>query len=260
MSNTLLDLTTPTLPDGFCWPSTPQALANALFALSKAVWPGTITGIHIGLTPPTDLTLLWVKTDANGSPIGTFTHSGVGPSGWTMPHPDAPAAGFRKLWIGLAANVPALDGGNANAVADADGPFWVIDANFAFRSPIGPGTNPQGGFDGNPATVIPEPSDVDASHGVGGTEQIQLGIGNIPSHQHYVRSRDAEPGDNGGDPLQKEFVQDWDSTAGSNSGPVYTSFAGGDAGRGLATDYFSVMNPWKAVYFLKRTARLYIVG
>jgi len=249
MSNTLLDLTTPTLPDGFCWPSTPQALANALFALSKAVWPGTITGIHIGTTPPADLTLLWVKTDSNGAPIGSFTYT---TNGWVMPHPEAPNSGFRKLWIGLAANVPTLDGGNANVVADADGPFWAIDTNYAFRIPIGPGTNPAGGYDGNLANIVPEPSDV-ANTSVGGIEQIQLGIGNLPPHAHNVRTRtDGGVGASAG--FDRDGVQGVDAAVDIEGGEMIGTPPT------LQAAHFSVMNPWKATYFLKRTSRKYLVG
>ena len=141
-----------------------QELNNAIVNQIVATVPGTLAYVLSDTTPSADdRDKLWLKT-ISGAPDRWYVYyNGL----WVSPHP-VPASDSRlTLFKGSSAAVTNLDGGNSNAVAAADGPFWEIDTDLAAKFPVGVGTFASG------ASV--------AVTGTGGEEEHTLTVAEMPA-------------------------------------------------------------------------------
>lgn len=217
-----------------CWPSTPQALYNEMFAKGVAQVPGLAGVVASETTPvPGDRDKVWFQLDGAGVLVRPYYFA----SGeWLAAHPDEPSSGKRILFVGDAANIDTLDGGEAGTVSDTTGPFWEIDTEFAARFPIGVGTTAGG-------TGI-------AVTDKGGEDEHTLTEAEIPAHTH------------GPDDTTVTAFAGVSSTTGAQDGATVanglTNFSlTGATGGGEAHNN---LPPYYGVYFIKRTARRYWIG
>lgn len=246
MPNINVVLTPGTLPQGYCFSSL-QQYYNDIIGLTLAQLPGTFNLFNYGpnVPDPADQDKPWIRTDGLGNFDRVYTFSGV----WLSPHPTPPSGSERRIWVGTEADLWSYDGGDGTDPAtatDTTGSMWAIDTTFAFKFPIGVGTNPVT-YGGNPATAV-------AVNGTGGQEQQTLVDANIPPHTHDC----AGVGQAGSSGSGHDYF--WSNEASgppppSNSKTLVTESAFGN-GSGAANP-FSVMPPYVGVYFIKRSSRKY---
>ena len=228
-----------------CYPESAQTLYNEMFA--KGVVTLDIEGVIISESSPsaTDRDKFWIKLNGSGFPTGHFKfQNGL----WVWPH-QVPANDKRVyLFIGSSAEVNTLDGGNTNPVADADGPFWQIDTDFQDRIPMGVGPSLA-------LSVGTNYGDEDA--------KVTLGETNIPEHFHYSFANELIAGYNNVNPTSQVAY-----ALGSEGSENYVmAKSDQDATLGKTGTYgqetpdeLNVLNPVRAVYIIKRTARIYTTG
>lgn len=257
-------ITNSNFPEGYCW-SGPQQFANDLTALLTGT-TGDIDGVIISdtLPAPEDQGKLWVRT-VSGIIEGLYIYQG----NWMRPYRIPYNSNEIMIWKGTSTELKTYDGGVDEAVSDTTGPFWEPDTDFAFRFPIGNGTNGTT-YDGNPATVI-------AEQATGGAEKVQLVEDELgfTEHKHCIgrMSKDSGSGADDGFFLTgsatvasgnaRGVSGDWDANhtadISSLSGEKLVSAnAELDAGA-TAAKYHDNMPPFKSVIFAKRTARKYII-
>ena len=236
---------TPGTLSSTCYPASAQTLYNEMFA--KGFVTLDIEGVIISESSPsaTNRDKLWIKINGSGFPTGHFKfQNGL----WVWPH-HVPLNDKRVyLFIGSSAEVNTLDDGNTNPVADADGPFWQIDTDFEDRIPIGVGSSLA-------TSVGTNYGDADA--------KITLGETNIPEHFHYCFADETVVGYNNLNPTNQ--VADALGSEGSENYVMAQSTNEATLGKsgtyGQETpDELNVLNPVRAVYMIKRTARIYTVG
>lgn len=225
-----VEISTSSVPVGFC------------FVDFTTSWPFLVSllrgnadlevNLHVGDSPPTADSGIttWFKT-ISGVPDRLYQfQSGV----WLAKNDEfgtklAPAGHNRT-------SIAALDGGDGDpdaAVTAYTGPMWEIDTDFEALFPIGPGTLASG-------AII---SEGDA----GGEEKHSLTIAEIPPHDHPVLAASSNTG--GGSDVQRLRP---DSTLANSD--ANTGLTGGDPVTLLVTPH-NTMPPWRARYFIKRTAR-----
>lgn len=247
MSTTLLQLQPGTLPTGYCWPATPQEFLNDAFDISSAVFGGTYQVINFGSSTPAaaDRDKPWLRT-VNGRIEGFYSYSN---SYWLRPHSVPASSSIRMLWTGSTSELLTFDGG-ANEATSAStiqwtGPMWEVDSDFAAVSPMGVGTLATSGTSvvvgtnyGNEQHTLTN-AQLPTSIGV----QVKKSDGTVLAGQQFQITGTA--GDN---------AQNGDF-AGSNSGgqASLVSFTVGGGG-----EAHSILHPVRGVYFIKRTARVYI--
>ncbi len=225
-----------TLPNPDCWPATPQSLYTQMFELGSAQ-TSELSGVIISETEPdpSDRDKQWDKV-IGGVPQGSFLWNSV-INQWVWPHLYAPSSPVRLMWAGDLAALPLFDGGDAGIAGVASGPMWEVDATVAGRVPVGPGNLNGSG------TVV-------AQGGTGGTDQVTLGIANIPPHTHTVPlpQNTTADGSNGQYLInQNSGTQDTGSTGGSGTPPVVQPF--------------TTMPPYIGIYVIKRTSqRVWYLG
>lgn len=143
-----LPLIMPTAPQGFCATLTAtnwiQQLLN-LIATGSAVFDtsagaGTIVLSQETTPDPTQRGFLWFKPSK-----GRVFSYGAG--GWTSPHPYAAGSPVRFWFEGTPADIWAFDGGDGSDPTSTNptgnvGAMWIIDPNYAGRSPMGVGAIP----------------------------------------------------------------------------------------------------------------------
>lgn len=212
-------------PVGFChtdWSNT--------VAMIRSVLQGTVPDTTMNFGPTTPIAdnrdKPWFKTNADFTPIDLFAFSN---GEWLAKHPLAP--GLVMMYEGAAGTIPTLDGGEAGAVTLFSGPFWEQVTQMDARIPIGPGNLPSG-------TAIPVGGD-------GGSETHQLTIDEMPAHDHSLGNKKVMHQTLGAGVLAQ--------TGGDNVSVLTASAEGGD-------DPFNIMPPYRGIYFLRRTARLYRRG
>lgn len=217
-----------------CYPSDPQTLINDAFRLGSALMP-TIKGVVIGdSSPPTsDQDKLWIKT-SSGAPIGQFIFFNAK---WVWPH-AAPAGGSeRRMWVGTIADLITYDGGDVNALGPASGAMWEVDANFDNRIPIGAG-----------ATAA-------LNTNAGATTYTLIGT-DIPAHTHTIgvdgtgNATDGLVGELRAAATNVDFLPATPANSLGVTRPNQTA----------AATAFSILNPVRGLYLIKRSSRVYIAG
>ena len=225
------------LPSGYCWPSSPQTYANDIVALITSYVNGEFSSLVMSESAPdSDYNdLPWIKVDSSNSLIGLFTFS-ADAAAWARTHPIEASSDVRQIWVGSEADLKTYDGGEDTTVTVSTGPFWEIDTDFEFRFPLGVGTSP-----GGTAVAVGQ---------TGGEEEHTLTVAELPEHTHDA-IWDKQDADGGG---QLNFPYNGtDHDAGEGEITRATESTGdGDA--------HSIMPPYRGVYFIKRTARIFIRG
>lgn len=140
------------------------------------------------------------------------------------------------MYEGTEASIDTFDGGEAGPVTSISGPMWEKVSELDAKFPLGPGTMPVA--PAGTGTVIAVGDD-------GGLEQVQLVEAEMPAHVHVVPGSTTLQG-NG----------DFDVTGGTAGVPaVYpgtsdSTSAGGDTAH-------TNLPPYHAIFFIRKTARLY---
>jgi len=196
--------------------------------------------------PPTTDPPVWLRTTKDATSVNPLDFGDMirfyvwNPtvSLWLSPHPVPASQSEVRIWKGTELALWAYDGGDGTnpaftAPTDYTGAMWEVDADFAFRMPIGAGTNSVT-YDSNPATVI-------APGATGGEERHVLTVDELGAHNHSYSTYVANPAG----PV--------DSIA-AGTAQKYDYQVTGDAGAGESHEN---LPPFRGVYFIKRTARKY---
>ena len=157
---------------------------------------------------------------------------------WIKPHPTPASGGERRCFVGSTTDLQTYEGGNANAVDDADGPFWEVDSSFAARFPVGVGS-----FDNAGDVGV---TDTTTSTAVAGEDEHTLTLAELPADV-VIPTKLKIAGAPDGDYLHHDAVEDAD--CGVYRDDVNDIVADGDPHNNLP--------PFYGVYFIKRTARIY---
>lgn len=227
-----VDISSSSLPVGACLPVSDDQWQQLVALLSGEA--DVSVNVHIGESAPTDLTKAWLKTITGVPDRLYYFASGV----WIAKH--SIPVGFTMLApAGTSlADIDTLDGGEAGAVTAFTGPMWTEDTDFRAMFPIGPGTLPSG-------VVISEGN-------TGGEEKHALILPETPPHSHIVLASQSDVGSgSAGLRLRPNSVES-DSDAD-------TASAGGDPTTGLVVPH-NTMPPYRARFFIKRTARTHYRG
>lgn len=184
---------------------------------------------------PADRAWSWRRMNADGTPDRWYDYAN---GQWISPHPIPP--GFIWLWYGAEVDIPTLDDGEAGAVSDTSGPFWERFTELDAKFPIGPGTLPS-------TLVLAKGDD-------GGEEDHELALPEITPHTHGVEGSGF---DDGATPSARKIIIDDEHNANANNS--VTESAGG-TGTPAAVVGHNTMPPYRVVWFLRRTARLFYRG
>lgn len=250
---------------------------------------GNFQGIIISpnVPAPTYQGNLWIKTDAYGNPISQFIFAN---GQWIWPHPVAPGDGSLVIFTGPEDGSPigvwSKDGGDGtnpltNPPTATTGAFWQVNHNMDFRFPVGAGTNPlfyNGATQGNSIAV-----------GATGGEEMHTLIASEMWHRHPVAKDGIDTKDGSraegmfeaysgsfsvtpGTPGQTwpwgttdNVVTDINSFIGlgyQTDTPIPSALPNPSYGTGNVNVSVAHNNmpPYMGVFFIRRTARKYIVG
>jgi hypothetical protein len=231
------------LSEGFC-PNSYQGIWNGFAAVGSVTFPDTFFGIIISQTAPgvDDQNKAWIKVDGLGLPLASYPF--VFASGaWYSRHPLPP--GLTMIWTEALPDLNTFDGGSAGAVTTLTGPMWEEAIELRAKFPIGAGTLPSG-------AVLTVATD-------GGNETHTMTEEELFPHNHTFE--DTVPATN-----LKQFnvtLADKEGTL-DQGGSLDYKPAGDMSLTGGNTDGdpepMNIMPPYRVVYFLKRTARIYIQG
>lgn len=227
----------PAFPNGWCpdaaspW----QSLANAIAQGLLITLPGAFSGHIVSDTEPSanDRNKIW---DRLLGPTGPYERSYQYFNGMWLATYRVPALSKETLWWrDSLVNLVTYDGGDANPIGDASGPFWEEDTDFQGRSPMAPGNIPSA----NPVKVLT----VGENYGEGAHVQT---LAELFPHNHTL------------DPAAA------DGFYGHATAPGSFNVLGGtdtvklasttNTGGGLA---MPVIHPVRGLYACKRTARVY---
>lgn len=221
-----------------------------MFSLGAAVL-GDLDGVIISDTAPAaeDRDKAWIKTNATAPlwpPIFIF-YNGM----WVMPNPEPASGDSRRIWVGSLASLITYDGGDAGALSAAGGAMWEEDTDFRDRIPMGVGASLA-------AAVSTNYGDADAS--------LTLLDANYKNHTHFIAN--ATPNAAGTPQLSASTYLSWTGGGLGNENYVLlggtvaatvgiSSTVGGAAGN---NDPFSILNPVRGIYVIRRTSRVYYRG
>jgi len=232
-TNQSVTLVKGTVPDGACFDSV-SGLYNTFVNLTTAYVDGDYSLFNFGDTEPSasDIDKPWIRT-IGGKPDRIYVYID---GGWLSKHP-VPAIvgdiGERRMFVGAASDIDTYDGGSGGGVGTSSGPFWEKDTEFDARLPIGYGTTAGG-------TEITEGSPT------GGEDRTVLEEKNLPPHSHSLNYATRSFRSGSADTGEGRF--------GSGSNVVEGMVTGGS---GQLSVPFSNLPPYKGVYIIKRTARIY---
>lgn len=247
-------------PEGYC-PANWQTLANDLASGMSGYVPGSYNFFNYGTSEPgvNDRNKPWYRLNPDGSPDKWFVFFA---GSWVAPHPVEASSEERKIWTGIESDVWAYDGGDGNnpsvtAPTDSTGAMWEVDHDFDFRFPLGAGTSPA------PASTTVNSGDT------GGEENHVLAEDELAEHTHFVASTDnvANLGGSGNSPTDltaSTFVAGAANQGGAGDNSYALAKTATEATVGLTSptgesDPHNNMPPYRGVFFLKRTARLFYV-
>lgn len=238
------------LPEGYCL-TTYQKLLNDFFNLSSGYIPGNYNFFNYGNTEPAadDRNKPWLRLNADGSRDDWYVFF---TGQWLAPYRVPASSDERRLWVGLEAVLPAYDGGEVAVVSDSTGPFWEVDHDFDARFPVGPGT-----FDVDPAD--PASGQSVSVGGEGGKENsvVTIGMANLAPHQHDIgceQSDDPDAASETGRFTVADGTMHWRNTAGVKVGKTRP---GGGASGAATPLSFTNLPPYRGIFTIKRTARLF---
>lgn len=227
----------PSLPAGYCF-TTWQQLAIDIVggALVQFESPGFTTIASSATTPAaSDRDKVWFNL--NDQKFYAWV-AAVG--AWVRKHEEAAGGQARRIFIGSLTDLQTYDGGAVGVVGDASGPMWVEDTTFRTRFPLGAGTWPI------QTTTVPVT-------GTGGEERHTLITAEIPAHTHAASMPDGEEAYWG---YKSGAGGPWGSTGGSDTikvnPPDIATIGGGGA--------HDIIPPYIGVYFIKRSARIYLTA
>lgn len=241
MPNTEIVFVPTTIPAGTCF-ANEQERYNFFASHLQGYFPGQFQFWNVGSDEPSveNRDKPWLRLNPDGSLDRPYVFfNGI----WCAPYRVPVDSAERMIWTGSTADLQLYDGGNSNAVSDADGPFWEVDTTFEFRMPIGVGTSPA-----PYSTAI-------AVGDTGGEEKVSLTKSEMPPHFHdfsegdraWISASSGNTVDLFGQPLgtggQPSRLRSLVSEGGTGTPPVVVAHQN--------------MPPYQAVYFCKRTARIY---
>jgi microcystin-dependent protein len=227
------------LPQGYD-PATWQELSNRICLLARAEWPDGKAVVNYGPSAPApaDRIYPWIRTNPGTGAIDRVYNYMSG--NWISPHPTPPVSDEIRIWKGSLSNLVNYDGGAAGTVTDATGPMWEECTELRAKFPLGAGTLPS-------TTIV-------AQGDSGGEEKHISTLAEMPIHNHPLNP------DNRQD--DQHNLASGDSVGDYGGSGVYikqynvTGDAGGDPTTS-ATLGHNTMPPYYAIYFIKRTARVY---
>ena len=229
-------------------PANYQALANDIANALTGTLPGTFSAIIAGSTTPAeeDKNKVWVKLDPTTcAPLGVYVWSPTY-GAWVKEHPDF--EGKVIMYEGAEGDVATLDGGDANPIGPSTGPMWEIVTEMAARFPVGPGT-----FPGYESTPVPVVVPVDGQGGADG-QPLVLTANQLPVHKHKIGTESAGDDESGPSEAGQLRVSGgslhWENNAGVHIG--YTRNQGESEAINIPT-----LPPYRAIYFLRKSARRY---
>lgn len=220
---------------------------QALVGLLESTFPDDASIFNTGNSEPTPARRVypWFRTNADGTPDKWYRYS---MGAWISLHPIAP--GTVVMYEGTEGSIDTFDGGEAGAVTSISGPMWEKVTSMNARFPIGPGTLPS-------TTVI-------GIGDTGGEEEHSLTLPEITPHSHFVVNQS----EGGGAVTVSRAVADHSPNAGNaydllgavpanaeaDVGP--SSIVGG-SGSPATVEGHNTIPPYTAIWFIRRTARLY---
>ena len=221
-------------PAGYC-PTSWQQFANDFASLTTGYLEGNYSTFNYGSSTPSvnDRAKPWLRTTATGLPDSWYVYGGTTVAAWIWPHPVPALSDFRMMYSGSSASITTLDGGDSDPIGPASGPFWEIDSAFESRSPMGVAAVVSG-------TAVPFP--VGTNYG---EAQHTLVTDELPKHTHTISAA---------------INMDVDQTStrtifGADDPAVFTTTRNtGETGNDQP---HNTVHPVRAVYILKRTARIY---
>lgn len=230
--STQIALTTLDVPSTFCFQSWQQAWP-VLAGLLQASFAAELQTVNFGNTTPaaTDRDKPLFLTNPDGTPQSGAWYAFANGS-WLAKHPLSP--GIIMLWDGLEADITTLDGGEAGTITTTTGPFWQRLTAMDARVPLGVGTLP-----GGTAVAVGD---------VGGAETVTLDLENIPSHDHGIPNKKL---------IHQTLTSGTLEQTGGNDLSVTTFKADGGKSDGTTKPH-SNLPPYRGIFYIKRTARLYL--
>ena len=264
--NAPIILSMSSLPVGYCITDA-QTFANDMVARMSGTLPGTYSTFVIGSSTPDtgDRDKLWIKTDpTTGLLVTPWALFRFFNGQWLARHPvTASSDGESRIWKGTLAAIDTYDGGEVGAVGDWTGPMWERDTDFDAKFLVGVGA-----FATEPAV---------AEGGTGGADQVTLTNANTGTHYHGVGNFAANNDDlsnikrtwtkQATDPTLAEYWTVGSFSTGGGELPGNADLAAGslastnniDDGTNAATAHSNIP-PYRGIYVLKRTARVYYKG
>lgn len=247
--NGIISLTFGGFPNGYCYPGDPNDFANDLLNSTIVTFNTSTANLfyNFGDTIPSvdNRIYPWYRTGASGADGWYYWSVALGY--WVQPHPVPVSSDERRLYVGSEASLLTYDGGANEVVGNATGPFWEVDHDFDFRFPLGPGTSPD-------ATVV-------AVGGTGGEENHALTEAELAEHSHILANSTAvelPPNPLGvGDYITTEGVARVGSDYKYSLEPSPNDPDVGLVGLTGSGDGHNTMPPYRGVFFIKRTARIY---
>lgn len=243
-----------------CWPDSPQEFVNNLVlqGFLNENFPGIIVQDAIPSSQYQDRTwfrtteLQWYKF-VNGN--------------WVRPHPIPPGTNLGFIWFDTEANLWLLDGGDGNNPAtvtpsDASGSFWQANHAVDGRFLVAPGTVP-GAVVYNtttPITIAENGAVVDSNNQAGEYAHTLLEK-EMPSHQHLEFKNVSGSSGPGNYPMGSRSDGNYSigyQTLECDIG--LSSHTGGDINNANVTVPANNLPPFYSAYFVKRTARKYIIA
>lgn len=218
-------ITTSDVPASFCHGSW-QTTWPALVALLSAELSGNVQTFNFGNVTPDaeDRDKPWFRVNADGTPDKLYSYSS---GSWLALHPMAP--GLVLMYEGSEGSIATLDGGESGTVSASTGPFWERVTAMDARFPVGPGTTANG-----TSILIGD---------TGGADEVALTEAQLPSHSHTFNV--GATGDDG----QGTFI-DVRLDAPNTPRQKTTQPTGDD-------EAHTNMPPYRGIWFVRRTGRLY---
>lgn len=253
-NNAVINFSFTGLPEGYCF-TTPQRFALDVVAGMTGYLPGQYNVVIDSETEPSadDREKMWHKLYPGGAPSGKIFKYYLGK--WVTPHPIEAGGDERRIWVGNESDIWAYDGGDGtNPSTDAPtattGAMWERDTDFDFKFPVGVGTSPA-------------PYSTTISVGAtGGEEKHTLQDEEMPLHGHPAQYNSGGEGESDAD--GGIMIGPGSDTKSAYSGTPSETRGQAIGGSGGAADGtttpFNVLPLYRAVFFIKRTSRVYITA
>ena len=212
-------------PPGLCYTN----LSNDIPIIAqylRAIFSGNEANTGSSTPAAEDRDKPWLRTNSDGTPDGVwFFYNGY----WVKQHSDF--VGKVVMYEGTLASIDTLDGGESGAITNITGPMWEVVSQMAARSPMHPGTLPSG-------TVVNIGDNI-------GEEKHEMTLSELIEHSHIIKT--FASGAIGGDGAhvlnEPDPAPDVDhSTEATGKSPP---------------DSFNVIHPVRAIWFIRKTARLF---